>query len=120
MSDPSDLEAEGIPPIDDAPPGLEDQYNQIEGMMPPGDQPMGATEFGVTAEEERQQEPLAERVRREEPEVSVGTGDVLGRLVEPDQGMVDYDDEESSVASESDDADGLSAEEAAMHITDTP
>lgn len=121
MSDPSDLEAEGIPPIDDAPPGLHDEYNQIEGMMPPRDEPVGAREFGITPQEERQQEPLAQRVLREEPDVLPRMGDEpVGRLVEPDQGMVDYDVEEESVAFETADADGLTAEEAAMHITDRP
>lgn len=120
MSDPSDIEAEGIPPIDDAPPGLHDQYNQVEGMMPPRDEPVGAEEFGITPEEERQQEPLAERVLREEPDVVPGDGDTVGRLVEADHGVVDFDEEETSVARETEDDDALSAEEAAMHITDRP
>ncbi|MDQ3757559.1 MAG: DUF5709 domain-containing protein [Actinomycetota bacterium] len=118
----SDLEAEGIPAIDDAPPGLEDDYNQFEGMMPPGDEPVGVEEFGITAEEERMQEPLADRVLREEPDVPSGyEGDaLLGRLVEPDQGVAGRDRERDSVAGLVDDGDGLSAEEAAMHITDVP
>ena len=118
----SDFEAEGMPAVEDQPPGLEDDYNQIEGTMPPGDVPVGADEFGVTAEEQRSQEPLAERVRREEPEfVGGGTGDALkGRLVEPDQGVAGLDHERDPIAGLTDDDDGLSAEEAAMHITDLP
>lgn len=116
----TDLEAEGIPAIEDQPPGLEDDYNQVEGMMPPRDHPVAAEDFGITPEEERMQEPLAERVLREEPDVMDGLDDSVGRLVEPDQGVAGLDDEATSIASDSADTDGLSAEEAAMHVTDTP
>ncbi len=117
-----DLEAEGIPAIEDPPPGLEDGYNQYEGMMPPRDYPVGAEEFGITAEEERLQEPLAERVLREEPDVMVDDvdDDSVGRLVEPDQGVAGLDHERDAIASVAGDSDGLTAEEAAMHITDLP
>ena len=117
---PTDLEAEGLPAIEDQPPGLEDDYNQVEGMMPPRDYPVAAEDFGITAEEERMQEPLAERVLREEPDVMDGLDDSVGRLIEPDQGVAGLDDEATSIASDSADTDGLSAEEAAMHVTDTP
>ena len=116
----TDLEAEGLPAIEDQPPGLEDDYNQVEGMMPPRDHPVAAEDFGVTAEEERMQEPLAERVLREEPDIMDGLDDSVGRLVEPDQGVAGLDDEATSIASDSADTDGMSAEEAAMHVTDTP
>lgn len=122
MSTSDDFESEGIPAIEDAPPGMEDDYNQVEGMMAPRDHPVGATEFGITAEEERLQEPLADRVRREEPDVMTGelAYDSVGRLVEPDQGVAGLDHERDAVAELTDDDDGLSAEEAAMHVTDLP
>jgi len=122
MSTNDDFEAEGLPAIEDPPPGLEDDYNQVEGMMPPRDFPLGAEEFGITGEEERLQEPLADRVLREEPDLLVDTleDDRVGRLIEPDQGVAGLDYERDVIASEADDADGLSAEEAAMHITDLP
>lgn len=117
----ADLESEGIPDIETPPPGLEDDYNQIEGMIPPGDEPLGVEEFGITPEEERMQEPLADRVLREEPDVLPRGGDeLLGRLIEPDQGVAGLDRERDPVAGLTDDDDGLSAEEAAMHITDLP
>ena len=121
-NDDLDLEAEGIPAIEDPPPGLEDDYNQSEGMMPPRDYPVGAEEFGITGEEERLREPLADRVLREEPDVMADTLDdgSIGRLVEPDQGVAGLDTERDAIASESYDSDALSAEEAAMHITDLP
>ncbi|MBW3669224.1 MAG: hypothetical protein KY443_08430 [Actinobacteria bacterium] len=118
--DPNDLEAEGIPAIEDAPPGLDDAYNQVEGMMPPRDHPVGAEEFGITPEEERMDEPLADRVRREEPETMPGDDTGVGRLVEPDQGVAGLDDEPTNIAGDSADNDGMSAEESAVHITDTP
>lgn len=118
--DPNDLEAEGIPAIEDAPPGMDDAYNQVEGMMPPRDHPMGAEEFGITQDEQRTDEPLAERVRREEPETMPADDAGVGRLVEPDQGVAGLDDEPTNIAGDSADSAGMSAEESAVHITDTP
>jgi hypothetical protein len=46
--------------------------------------------------------------------------ELAGRLVEPDQGIAGRDKERDPVASETTDDDGLSAEEAAMHVTDRP
>lgn len=94
--------------------------NDQEGMLPLGEEPQGATEYGVTAEEERTPESLEERLRREEPDVMVGMGaeDSMGRLVEEDQGVAGLDKERDPVATEVGDDRGLSAEEAAMHPTD--
>ena len=44
---------------------------------------------------------------------------VVGRIVEPDEGA-SPDDEATTVGTETDDAQQLTAEEAAMHITDEP
>lgn len=122
FSDPTDLEAEGMPAVEDPPPGLEDAYNQVEGIFPPRDRPLGADEWGTTAEEVRSQEPLADRVLREEPEAFGSGADdgQVGRLVELDQGVAGRDWERDPLATEVDDTDGMSAEEAAMHITDNP
>lgn len=114
-----DPEAEGLPAIEDNPPGI-DGDNDIEGMIPPGDSPKGATEFGVTPREEVLGEPLADRVRRELPDREPGDVEPLGRIVEPDQGMIDIDNEERVIGTMTQDDAGLSAEESAMHITDTP
>jgi len=133
MSDPTydnaaELDAEGIPALDDP-------INDDEGMIPPRDHPQGAEEFGVTAAEERAQEPMAQRLLREEPEVSpddINEADAdlpmggmsSGRFVAPGDEDVDaVDDEKDVVASEvvgGEDGDSLSAEEAAMHLTDEP
>jgi hypothetical protein len=118
----SDMDAEGIPE-------LEDPINQDEGMIPPRDYPQGVEEFGITAAEERADEPLADRVLREEPDFDESTvgqaadDAITGQLLEPGSEDVDVlDEEKDSVATivGSDDDLGQSAEEAAMHITDSP
>ena len=124
----NDLDREGIP-------DLEPPINQDEGMFAPGDQPIAADEFGVTAAEERADEPIAERVTREVPDPSAddldvdaaldddGIGDPLaGRLVEPGAEDVDATDDEKDVigALVGEDEGALTAEESAMHITDSP
>ncbi len=117
----NDMDAEGIP-------DLEPPVNQDEGQIPPRDYPQGAEEFGVTAVEERLEEPIAERVLREEPDFGsedyVASDDtaVAGRLIAPGSEDVDVlDAEKDEVASLfEEDEGGLSAEEAAMHITDSP
>jgi hypothetical protein len=116
-----DLDAEGIP-------DLETPINEDEGIIPPRDHPQGVEEFGVTAAEERGYESVADRTDREEPDVDVTSvaeaadEAIGGRLLEQGSGDVDeIDDEKDSVASLGDDEGAaLSAEESAMHITDSP
>jgi hypothetical protein len=118
-----EMDAEGIP-------DLEPPINQDEGMIPPRDYPQGATEFGVTAAEERAYESVADRTLREEPDfeessVAQAADDAIGiggRLLEPGSEDVDVlDEEKDSVATlVTEDEGALSAEEAAMHITDSP
>jgi hypothetical protein len=111
----TDMEAEGLPDTEDQPPGI-DIENAVEGMIPPRDHPVGADQWGTTAAEEARGEPLADRVRREQPDVARADQRPVGRLVAPDAGT-GRDDEGTEVAEEErDDTLGLSAEEAAMHI----
>jgi hypothetical protein len=116
------MDEEGIP-------DLETPINEDEGMIPPRDHPQGVEEYGITAAEERGDEPLADRVRREEPDVEESSvaqaaddARLEGRLVEPGSEDVDsVDEEKDAVGSLVADDDGAqSAEEAAMHITDNP
>ena len=122
------LDSEGIP-------DLETPVNQDEGIIPPGDRPIAADEFGVTAREELADEPLAERVTREEPDVSLDDIDLrdaertydeieggTGRIVEPGSEDVDQIDDEKDAIGRlvGNDEGALSAEEAALHITDNP
>ena len=120
MSDIADFEAAGTQPVEDNPPGISGD-NDFEGAFPPGDRPIAVTDYGTTAGEERGDEPLADRVRREVPEAGYPPQDGgVGRLVQPDGGMIDNDFEATEIAMETEDDGALSAEEAAMHITDTP
>src|SRR5436853_6858886 len=103
-----------------------------DDMVVPGDRPLGAEEFGTTAEEEREGEPLDVRLSREEPDMAaraVGTDadeseladqpypedpdERVGRIVETDEGARE-DDEPDAVATDvGTDQGGLSAEERA-------
>jgi hypothetical protein len=122
------LDREGIP-------DLETPVNQDEGIIPPGDQPIAADEFGVTAREERADEPIGNRVTREMPDVSADDIDLRdaersyddleggeGRIVEPGSEDVDaIDDEKDAIGTlVGEDEGAFSAEEAALHITDNP
>ncbi len=116
--DPRDLEAEGLPAVEDQPPGVDDL---LEGIVPPRDQPLVSAGEGVTAAEQRNPETLSQRARREIPEGGYDEEDApVGRLVQPDQGVAGLDDEPDELATEVADLDGLSAEEQAVHPTDSP
>lgn len=131
---PSDFEAEGIPD-----PGFgaegEDVTGAVEATMePPHDRALAADDYGTTAGEQQQGEPLDVRVAREEPDVlaAVGSppderptadtpyaeaaGQGIGRLVEPDEGA--HSDTEADLVAQDvgTDLGGYSAEESAMHL----
>lgn len=116
-----DLDEEGIP-------DLETPVNEDEGLIPPRDYPQGVEDFGLTPAEERMDEPIADRVLREEADfeessVAQAADDAIGgRLIEPGAEDVDVLDEEkdSIAALVTDGEGGLSSEESAMHITDSP
>ena len=119
QGDPRDLEAEGLPAVEDQPAGVDDP---LDGIVPPRDVPLVSGGEGVTAAEQRSAETLAQRARREVPDAQHGDedDDPVGRLVQPDQGVAGLDAEPDEVALGVDDADGLSAEEQAVHTTDSP
>ena len=115
--DPRDLEAEGLPAVEDQPPGVDDL---LDGIVPPRDQPLAAGGDGVTAAEQRRGETVSQRATREVPEGGGEHDDAVGRLVQPDQGVAGLDAEPDELATEVPDLDGLSAEEQAVHPTDSP
>ena len=131
---PSEHEAEGVPD-----PGFAD-LNQLESgdpqgtTEPPHDTAVAVDEFGTTAREQHDGEPLTGRLEREEPDVlsqvdapadesaqaatpfSEGAGQGVGRLVEPDEGAR-TDTEKDLVAGDvGTDLGGYTAEESAMHV----
>ncbi len=82
--------------------------DKIEGDYPP-EQPLGADEYGTTPAEEAWDEPLEERIAREEPDVPAPDVDAALAAVEPDP-LAEYDD---SVQEHEGPA---PAEEAALHV----
>jgi len=131
---PSQAEAEGIPD-----PGFSDPTQVVAGdteatIEPPHDTAIAVDEWGTTAAEQAEGEPLDARLAREEDDVlaavdrpadeGVGAdtpfderaGQGVGRLVEPDEGAR-TDTEADLVAGDvGTDLGGYSAEESAMHL----
>jgi hypothetical protein len=127
---PSRFEDEGIPDLQEGTP--EQQWRQDPQEMPlPGREPVAVDDWGTTAEEQREGEPLDLRLRREvrdvdERDVPAGVSpdldaedpafEEVGRLVAPDEGAHE-DDEPDEVATDvGPDFGGFTAEEAAMHV----
>ena len=102
--------------------------DKIEEEYPP-ERPLGVEDYGTTPAEEAWDEPLEERLAREEPDVLVPEDESL-ELVQPDEGahtdvepdevatLVDHagDTTLDDVAQEREGA--PPAEEAALHVTD--
>ena len=105
------LDREGVPI-------LEEPINDDEGMLPPADQPHAVP----TAVEQRRGETLAERAGQELPEDNQLWEERPGQLLQPGDEDVDAFDDEKDVIAEigGEEGEALSAEEAAMHITDEP
>jgi hypothetical protein len=116
------------PDFDDSPPAL------------PADEPQGLDDYGLTPDEEARDEPLRARMLREEPEIAladgpdvvdgepVGVGDEFGETLSLDDPPVEVgrliatgddpyaDDEAQAIAEDTGERQGLTPEEAAMHI----
>ncbi|MFD8589299.1 DUF5709 domain-containing protein [Streptomyces sp. NPDC059637] len=110
-----------------------------EGYSPP-ERPLGADEWGTTAEEQHRGETLDRRLSREVPDVAVpegnGIGDLAGgdgepideevggpragRLVAPDEGARTDTDAELFASDVGIDSGAAGAEEAAVHIVPEP
>jgi hypothetical protein len=103
-------------------------------MEPPRDAALAVDDFGTTAAEMHDGEPLDGRIAREEPDVidlvdqpadeSLGSdtpfderaGQGVGRLVESDEGARTDDETDLVAADVGTDRGGYSAEESAMHV----
>ena len=120
-----DLEAEGMPAVEEPIPGLDIETSE-EGIMAPRDYSVAAGSdpaYPVTDAEERTPESVGARAARENPDF--GQGDFgadeespeAGRLMEPDSDIEEIDEEAEAIGLAGDDDDGgLSAEESAVHI----
>ena len=131
---PSEHEAEGIPDPGFAEPGQLESGDTEATTEPPHDTALAVDDFGTTAREIADGEPLDGRLSREEPDVLAQAGAAadegagadtpfdersgqgVGRLVEPDEGA--HTDTEADLVAEDvgTDLGGYSAEEAAMHL----
>ena len=131
---PSEHEAEGIPDPGFAEPGQLEAGDSEATTEPPRDVAFAVDDFGTTAAEQHDGEPLDGRLAREEPDVlaavdldadeSAGSdtpfderaGQGVGRIVEPDQGGTADTEADLVAADVGTDLGGYSAEEAAMHL----
>lgn len=106
--------AESSPPL----PEKEITGDPQEGLLlPRRDHPRAATAHGTTAEEQREGEPLGDRLEEEEPDVDPGERRDAGRLVERDSGLTDHEKDEVADMAASD-SEGMTAEEAAVRVED--
>jgi hypothetical protein len=110
----SDPEAEGLPGTADHDSTAYDDIDSAriaDGPDPaalPADHPIASLEYGTTAREASTPEPLADRLDREEPDVTAEPVD--------DPVLAHVDDEGAAVANQAGAAGGgFSAEEAAIH-----
>jgi hypothetical protein len=90
----------------------------LEEESPMPDRPMGAEEWGVTAAEQASDEPIADRVRREQRNVATREPRSGAAVVDP----TPVDDDEPDMVGEidSDRDDVLSPEEQAMRVEKDP
>ena len=131
---PSDAEAEGIPDPGFSDPGQLAAGDTEATIEPPHDTAIAVDEWGTTAAEQAEGEPLDVRLAREEDDVLAAVdlpvdesdgadtpfderaGQGVGRLVETDEGAR-ADTEADLVAGDvGTDLGGYSAEESAMHL----
>ena len=131
---PSEAEAEGIPD-----PGFSDPSQIVAGdteatIEPPHDTALAVDEWGTTAAEQADGEPLDARLEREEPDVLAAAdqpadetegadtpfderaGQGVGRLVEADEGARSDTEADMVAGDVGTDLGGYSAEESAMHL----
>lgn len=98
-----------------------------------GDRYLGSNKFGTTADEQSRGESLEAKLAEEEPDVSAEFEDDdedepadlgsspqerAGRLIEPDEGAHEDDEDEVYAIDAGIDGAGASAEEAAVHIVE--
>jgi transposase InsO family protein len=115
------LDEEGIPDLEGPLPEKAATGDGQEGVPPPSDRP-ASLDWGTTLREQRLGEPISVRVNREEPDTVEGApgADEGLRLVAPEDEDVGLTDTEKEETARAVDEPGLmlSAEEAAMHVTE--
>jgi hypothetical protein len=112
------LDEEGVPDLQGPLPDKVATGDPQEGAAPPGDRPGASVDWGTTAEEQRAGEPMERKLRREVPDRPVADRDAVA-LVADDL----HDDTESELIGEGTAVpagQGLSAEEAAVRVEESP
>ncbi len=112
-------EDEGIPEHGGPARGKRETGDQQEGLLPPRDEPQAADDFGTTATEQREGEPLDDRLAEEQPDLEPQTAATPGRLVEEASGVTDREKDEVAEEAEQD-REALTAEEGAMRVEEEP
>jgi len=116
------LDQEGIPDLEGPLAEKEQTGDPQEGTPPPTDHP-AALDYGVTADEQASPEPLDARLARELPDFgdagTIADDDPVELVVPGDEDIDDIDDEKDLVGRGFEPGtEGLSAEEAAVHVQD--
>lgn len=111
------MDAEGVPVLEDRPPGIDVELDQ-DSMMVPRDHPVAVGDdpaYPTTPAEDRSVEGVAERAERENPDFGAEDMAVGGGV----QGAhaVRTDDTTDETAIPPDPSSARSAEEAAVHVT---
>jgi len=110
------MDAEGLPELEDRPPGIDVELEQ-EGMMAPRDHPVAVGDdpaYPTTAAEDRAVEGVAERAARENPDFGAEELGVGGSVQGSHRVTVDDTGDETSIPPDPDSA--MTAEEAAVHV----
>jgi hypothetical protein len=116
-----DVLDDGVPATEEVPAELLRTGEISEGPVPaPLDRPLAADEWGTTAREEREGEPLDRRLAREVPDGPDTVDEPVRPLYQP--GAEDWIDDESAEVGDLDALweDTPSAEELAVHIVEEP
>jgi hypothetical protein len=139
MGDPSDpFEDEGLASPEPGFAAKRITGDPQDDMAVPGDDPVAVDDFGTTAAEQREGEPLDLRLAREQPDLlerAAGEPDAdpnsdnpypqdreerVGRLVEEDEGAREDTEADAVALDVGTDAGGFTAEERAMRIEPAP
>ena len=86
----------------------------------PNDRPVAIDDFGTTAAEAAEGEPLEDKLARERPDVPAADEQRSGRLVAADEGVREDDQAQLVATDVGIDGGAASAEEAAVHDQDGP
>jgi len=118
MSKDLSLDQEGIPDLDGPLPEKVQTGDPQEGISPPADHP-ASLDWGTTAAEQREQEPLSTKLARQQPDTLVAASDLNASVELIEAGDSDGDGELVAHAVEANEA-AIGAEQAAIHlISDT-